>query len=251
VNAITVLKLGGSLAFSRALPAWLAAIEAGAGKTVLVAGGGPFADAVRSAQPRMGFDDRAGDAMALLAMEQYAIALAALSDHLTVAGSFAAIGAALVAGKVPVWAPGRMVQRARLAVSPRVHDEIPASWDVTSDSLAAWLAKKLCAHRLLLIKLRVEKEVTARIPITAEGLARLGVVDRAFPRFLAEAHELASFWLGPHHRGTLAQALRDGTPIGSRIGLLAEARPIHHAGRAGEGPRSCACPPGRRTRTYP
>ena len=113
MTALNVVKLGGSLAFSKALPAWLAAIGAGAGKTVLVVGGGPFADAVRAAQPRMGFDDVAADAMALLAMEQYAVAVASLGQSLAVAESYPRIRHALEAGEVPVWAPSRMVQKAR------------------------------------------------------------------------------------------------------------------------------------------
>ena len=67
---LAIVKLGGSHSSGPHIRDWLAAIVAEAGGIVIVPGGGPFADAVRSAQPRMGFDDRAGDAMALLAMEQ-------------------------------------------------------------------------------------------------------------------------------------------------------------------------------------
>ena len=75
---LTVLKLGGSYAFSPHLKDWLDAIAACAGCAVVVPGGGPFADAVRMAQPRMGFDDRAAHEMAVLAMDQYGCALAHL-----------------------------------------------------------------------------------------------------------------------------------------------------------------------------
>ena len=47
---LTVLKLGGSYAFSPHLKDWLDAIAACAGCAVVVPGGGPFADAVRMAQ---------------------------------------------------------------------------------------------------------------------------------------------------------------------------------------------------------
>jgi dihydroneopterin aldolase len=50
----TVLKLGGSYAFSPFLKNWIDAIADCAGCVVLVPGGGPFADAVRAAQPRNG-----------------------------------------------------------------------------------------------------------------------------------------------------------------------------------------------------
>ena len=63
----------------------------------------------------MGFDDVAADAMALLAMEQYAMAVASLGESLTVAESRARIRRALEASEVPVWAPSRMVQKSASA----------------------------------------------------------------------------------------------------------------------------------------
>ena len=220
MSGIAVAKLGGSHAFSDTLPAWLAALEGCAGKLVLVCGGGPFADAVRAAQPRMGFDDAAADAMALLAMEQYAVALAATGRRFVVAGSRAAIRTALRAGKVPIWAPRRMVTTAR-----RVPASIPPSWEVTSDSLAAWLAGELAAQRLFLIK----RVVVADPCPTAEALVEAGMVDRAFPRFLA-ASGAQAFLLGPSDLQGFPLALAAGTTIGRPIGLVATPAPIHHGG---------------------
>jgi dihydroneopterin aldolase len=200
---ISVVKLGGSLALSGQLPDWLTAIEAGAGNVVLVCGGGPFADAVRRAQKRMGFGDEAADLMALMAMEQYGIALTALNVCFVVADSRTAVSAALRAERVPIWAPRRMMRAA---------PDIPPSWDVTSDSLAARLAGELGATRLLLIK-------RARLPagtLTAEGLSKDGVVDAAFPRFLA-ASGVACALIGAHHRRALAEALRNGSDIGRKV----------------------------------
>src|SRR5260370_34880614 len=96
--APTVVKLGGSHAFSEHLASWVAAIAGCAGDVVVVPGGGPFADAVREAQPKIGFDDDAAHHMALLAMEQYACALAALNGTLVPADSLAALQHALAAG---------------------------------------------------------------------------------------------------------------------------------------------------------
>src|SRR5215470_3022858 len=138
-----VVKLGGSHAFSRHLTAWLDALAQAAGRVVIVPGGGPFADAVRAAQPQIGFDDRAAHRMALLAMEQYACALASLRAPFVMAHTTAGLKTSLREGKVPVWAPSRMVLRAK---------DVPWSWDVTSDSLAAWLAGVLRAKLLLLVK---------------------------------------------------------------------------------------------------
>src|SRR5438067_13111280 len=80
-TAPVVVKLGGSLAFLAILTDWIRALTSCAGRVVLVPGGGPFADAVRNAQRRMRFDDRAAHLMSLLATEQYGHALICC-DHL-------------------------------------------------------------------------------------------------------------------------------------------------------------------------
>ena len=66
---------------------------------------------------------------------------------------------------------------------------LPETWDLTSDSLAAWLAGALGAGRLLLVKHgRFETET-----IDAHDLVARGVVDPLFPRYLKESG--AQAWL--------------------------------------------------------
>ncbi len=202
---LTVIKLGGSYAFSPFLGDWLKTIARNAGHVVLVPGGGPFADTVRQAQPRMGFDDRAAHHMALFAMEQYGRALVSLDGALVLAPSMAAIRRVLSADKVPVWAPTRMVLG---------RTDIPSSWDVTSDSLAAWLARRLRAQRLLLIK-HIDPPAN---PVHADELVARGVIDRAFVPVLGTSGIEASV-IGPAQHAAAARALAHGEVIGSRIGL--------------------------------
>lgn len=141
---LCVVKLGGSLADADELPAWLEAIaKAGAGKVVLVPGGGPWADAVRAAQKREGFDDRVAHRKALGAMETFGKILCEARSELVAASSEEKIRQVLAARKIAVWLPAEMV----LADA-----SIPQSWDVTSDSLAAWLATRLDARLLVLLK---------------------------------------------------------------------------------------------------
>jgi len=201
-RGLTVVKLGGSYAFSSDLPGWLAAIANSAGDIVLVPGGGPFADAVRSAQPRMGFDDDAAHHMALLGMDQYGRALAALNKRFTPAASIAGIRRALRAGNVPVWSPTEMVLK---------RNDIPRSWEVTSDGLAAWLACRIGARRVLLIK-HVDPPPD---PIRIEDLVARGVVDRSFAAFLRDGAVEASI-VGPAQR---PPAALNGGIVGSRIAL--------------------------------
>jgi 5-(aminomethyl)-3-furanmethanol phosphate kinase len=171
VGAPVVVKLGGSFACSIYLQHWLDVLTSCSGRVVIVPGGGPFADAVRAAQPAMGFDDRAAHYMALLAMEQYGHALISRHELLAPADSIEAIAREVARRRVPVWMPSRMVAAA---------SDIAESWDVASDSLAAWLAGKLAASRLLLIK-------HLGFPAAQRHFAELagnGLVDKAFPQYI-------------------------------------------------------------------
>ena len=173
MSRLTVVKLGGSQAFSPTLLRWLHAIADAAGDVVIVPGGGPFAEAVRAAQPRMGFDDRAAHVMALHAMAQFGIALASIGADfgLVHTGEYGGIGLALAGQKIPVWSPLVMLRDA---------PEVPQSWSVTSDSLALWLATTLNAPQLLLIKAR-----PTAAGATAGQLVANGLLDQAFPDFLS------------------------------------------------------------------
>jgi len=202
---ITVVKLGGSQACSPHLRDWLAAIARGAGGVVVVPGGGPFADAVRAAQPIMGFDDRAAHRMALLAMEQYAWALAALEPSLVPAETIVAIRRALEADQIPIWMPCRMA-----AAAP----DLAASWDVTSDSLAAWLAGRLGARHLVLIK-QVDIDGPKRVGELCAG----GVVDPALEGFL-QTSGLEARILGPQDYSVAGAAFARREIVGRRIEVV-------------------------------
>ena len=202
--APVVVKLGGSFAFSEQLRNWIEALAACAGQVVIVPGGGPFADAVRLAQTRMGFDDRAAHRMALLAMEQYGRALASFNSVLSPADSVSAIRQHLDADRVPVWMPSPMVLRA---------DDIAPSWDVTSDSLAAWLAARIGADRVFLVK--HAKNISARAAL--KDLIAAGIVDEAFAPFL-KGSGAAAFILGPSDHAAAASAIRSGATAGVPVG---------------------------------
>jgi aspartokinase-like uncharacterized kinase len=190
---LAVVKLGGSHAGGRHLKDWLAAIAAEAGAFVIVPGGGPFADAVRSAQASIGYDDSAAHAMALMAMAQFGRALESLNPALRLAASRAEIARALKDGKVPVWSPEPMARAAKL----------PETWALTSDSLAAWLAGALGVRSLVLVK-HGRLEAAA---IDVHDLAAQGVVDPLFPRYLRESGARA--WLAaPSESARLAEGLR-------------------------------------------
>lgn len=165
-----IVKLGGSLVSHPRLPALLSALARRGAPLVLVTGGGPLADGVRALQPRLGLSDAACHRMAILAMEQTAIAFADLASGLVFADTPEAIAEAHAQGCAALWLPARMALAAR---------ELPESWDLTSDSLAAWLAAELGAARLTLVK-----SAPASGPIPADWAAS-GLVDPLFPSFAA------------------------------------------------------------------
>ncbi|WP_159729013.1 aspartate kinase [Methylosinus sp. Ce-a6] len=138
-----VVKLGGSLCAAPALRDWLSALRRYAGPLTIVPGGGPFADAVRRAQETLRFSDAAAHEMAIMAMEQYGRALIDLEPDLVGASTPREAAAAHERGKAALWRPVAMTRAA---------PQIPASWDMTSDSLAAWYAHEAGADALLLVK---------------------------------------------------------------------------------------------------
>lgn len=169
---------------------------------IVVPGGGPFADQVRAAQVAMGFDDRAAHHMALLAMEQFGVALCNLEPRLVPAASLPRLRQALREGKTPVWMATKMALGAA--------DQIAPSWRVTSDSLAAWLAGRIGAKRVMLVKHGAP--FGARPDISE--LAARQVVDPEFADYLSAAGAQAVF-VGPqeHERAATLFGVTNHQPL--------------------------------------
>jgi len=202
-RGLWVVKLGGSLAHSSYLKRWLSVLDDGGPAIVIVPGGGPFADQVRALQKRRRFDDATAHHMALLAMEQYGRMLAGLQPGLRPAASRAEIARARRAGLAALWMPTEMVL---------ADPGIAASWDITSDSLAAWLAGKLGAGRLVLVKSVALSGDTIRVA----ALARRNIVDPAFPGYFARCG--SEGWCIDDRRPTeMARALATGQGPGTQI----------------------------------
>jgi 5-(aminomethyl)-3-furanmethanol phosphate kinase len=173
VSGICVVKVGGSLMRSgaavRLLRAW--PIRPGFHQ-VVVSGGGAFADAVRIAQQDLGFADATAHRLALVAMEMSARALASSAPGFECASTPAEFESAWSNGHTPIWMPVALAASA---------PDIPASWDVTSDSLAAWIAGHVDATELLVVK---SCAVPEPLECDARALAAAGIVDPCFPRYV-------------------------------------------------------------------
>lgn len=165
-----IVKLGGSLYDAPQLREWASALTAcWAGQVVVVPGGGPYADQVREAQRLWQFDDGIAHRMALLAMDQFGTQLCGLAQGLVPVTQPADMAAQLQAGQVPVWLPAQFLTG---------HAAIPESWDITSDSIALWLASAMSADGLLLVK----SAAVAPGVHAVQTLRDRNVVDAAFGR---------------------------------------------------------------------
>jgi 5-(aminomethyl)-3-furanmethanol phosphate kinase len=214
---LTVVKVGGGLgrgAGDDALRALCGVLgELGARHPLIVVpGGASFADAVRDHDRRFGLPATTSHHMAVLAMEQFGWLLGDLIPRAVRCADLAR-ARELGAGHTTVLLP------AGLPI-----DELPASWQVTSDSIAAWVAGQVRADRLVLVK-EVDG-LFAQWPVQGEPLARLTVAELAALRpggadaYLPTVLEQAAFetWvIGGREPGRLVELLDRGTTVGTRI----------------------------------
>lgn len=144
--ALSVIKIGGGLA---AVPGALDRVCRAVGasgcdhRILVVPGGGLFADTVREFDRAVGVSRDAAHWMAILAMDQYAHVLADRIHGAVLIEEPGALLQAMTSSGVAVLAPSRWMRSA---------DVLPHTWEVTSDSIAAFVAGALDAARLILIK---------------------------------------------------------------------------------------------------
>jgi len=188
---------------------------------VIVPDGGACADAVGRMQAALGLSDAAARRMAMLALQQSAVALADMQPRLVPVETLAAVRQAMEAGRIPVWLPLRLSERDL---------SFPAAGAVASDALAAWLGEKVAAALVLLL-------VPQRVPrgVHPATLAANGTVNAAFSAIVERAG-LAFRLLGQSEMPILAEivgasAYRASCPHAAR-GATSRTRRGRRAGRA-------------------
>ncbi|MEK9824949.1 MAG: uridylate kinase [Methylotenera sp.] len=171
-----MVKLGGSLIQSPELKNWLdTLVKISDGKLLIVPGGSVFADAVRDAQQYAQVSDATAHQLALLAMDQYGLLLAGMNSLLVTASSELEIAERGWQHRAIVWLPSQMVL---------ADEHIPQNWQVTSDSLSAWIAEKINAEHLVIVK---SADLSAyQNTLKTETLVEAQVLDQAFPEFVTD-----------------------------------------------------------------
>jgi len=170
-----VVKLGGSLLGSPELARWLEVlVKFSDGKVVIVPGGGLFADAVREAQQLSKTSDAVAHKLAVIAMDQFGLLLAGMNPALATASSELEIAECGWQHRGIVWLPSKMVL---------ADDTIPKNWQATSDSLSAWLASKLDAEQLILVKSKPLTAYSKLAQIPLQKLVEDELIDSQFEDF--------------------------------------------------------------------
>lgn len=186
-GAPLVVKLGGSLYTH--VPMLIPVLRSSQRPLLIVPGGGPFANEVRQA----GLDDETAHWEAISAMGRYGRYVAShglpVTEMLT------------IPDRTALFLPGP---------SLREQDPLPHSWDVTSDTIAAWVAAELRLDLLLLKS--VDGIVTGGVlQEHLDAPRQTDVVDPLFIPYVLEK-QVYTFILNGSHPDLLARYLR-GDPV--------------------------------------
>jgi len=177
---LRVAKVGGSLLDLPQLPTVLRTwFDGQPGTNVLVGGGGPLADFIRRADERFEIGETNSHQLCLRLMGVSAQLLAAVLPESMFVQRLGDLRHAI---------EGRLNDLLVLDVDEmmRAQDDIslrglPKSWEVTSDSIAAYLARVLAADELVLFK-----STTLPANIKREQASDAGLVDGYFARASAD-----------------------------------------------------------------
>lgn len=167
---LRVAKVGGSLFDFEGLPTALRCwIDSQPGNNVLIAGGGSFVEVVRQADTTFQLGDQAAHRLALEAMRLSARLLHQLISEAAFCQSLEQVKQEFTnnQSKLVVFDAFDMVVNST--------SSLPSSWDVTSDSIAADLARQLNSHELVLFK-------STHLPAntTRQQAVKAGLVDKYF-----------------------------------------------------------------------
>jgi 5-(aminomethyl)-3-furanmethanol phosphate kinase len=217
-----VIKVGGSLSET---PQTLEALSSELSRLakkhrfVVVPGGGKFADAVRDVDARSQLPAAVSHRMAILAMDQYGLLLSTLIPSSVSCDSVKAAREVTRAGRVEILLPSKMMHKS---------DPFEPSWDVTSDSIAAYIASKLKASVAIFVTdvdgiftSDPKKHSNAKMlsQVSVEELMRFSgrtSVDKFLPEFLSQ-HTLNCYVVNGRFPERLAAILSGQETVATRI----------------------------------
>jgi aspartokinase-like uncharacterized kinase len=187
-----VIKIGGSLAEDpERLRALCTKLSEFAKKyaIIVVPGGGRFADVVRDFDKRFTLSSEVSHRMAILGMDQFGLLLSQIIPNSCATYLLNDARQLSEIGVVPIFLPSRLMFQ---------EDPLENSWNVTSDSIAAYVASRLHVAKVLLVTdvdgiftkdPRKHADAVLIERLSAEELLKLNKrtsVDRYLPKLLLD-----------------------------------------------------------------
>jgi aspartokinase-like uncharacterized kinase len=217
-----VMKIGGSLSeTSRELLALCYELSdlSRKHKIIVVPGGAKFADAVRKYDKMFSLSPKVAHQMAILGMDIYGIMLSNIIPRSKIFRRISSAEEISKTGKLPIFLPSKEMRKNSL---------LPSSWEVTSDSISAYLATLLGVNKLILVKdvngiysKDPKKHLKAKLldELNADTLSTLvqpTSVDLFLPKLLSE-HKLECFVVNGKYPKRIGQILLGKPTICTRI----------------------------------
>lgn len=178
-SPVTVIKLGGSLFDLSDLESRLLRLldEQAFERPIIIPGGGRFADEVRRVDDLCRLGDTLAHELGVRTLSLTSRLIAGLSPRFQLANSPDKLQTIWEADQFPVLDVADMTL---------LHSQLPASWDVTSDSIAAWVCSLHGESQLVLVK----SVPLSDSPQLSEA-AELGLVDGYFPTAASGLQQLS------------------------------------------------------------
>ncbi|MEM3561716.1 MAG: hypothetical protein QXR19_00605 [Candidatus Jordarchaeaceae archaeon] len=216
-----IIRIGGSLSRSKPTLKKLFNVLAEISKThkfLVVPGGGAFADQVREVYRKFHISEDVAHWSAIFAMDQMGFFFSNFHPNIRIVNGLEE-ALQIEVGMIPVLLPSKIMLD---------DDPLPHSWDVTSDSIAAYIAHITNTKKLFILtdvdgvftsdpKIQPDSELIDEI--SAEELAQKNVttsVDKVFPNLVSK-YKLECLVLNGKVPRRLIQALKNKKVKGTRI----------------------------------
>ncbi|KUO40747.1 MAG: hypothetical protein AVW06_02130 [Hadesarchaea archaeon DG-33-1] len=201
-----VVKIGGSFqADTQALKNLCQTLKKASNKhrLLIVPGGGKFADLVRHLQQERGLSDQTAHVMAIFGTNIFGYMLQDFIKGSTLTRSLKRVGSRGCSIFLPL-------------EELRGCEELEPSWNVTSDSIAAWTSAKIGCKRLILVKMvnGIFRRGKLQTSVSTQRLKEMNqsVVDRKLPELLERA-EITCWVVNGNYPERIEEVLNVGKTV--------------------------------------
>lgn len=184
---VTVVKIGGSL-FPKYTKDLCNALTTSNEKLVLVNGGGELANKLREYDALYEFSDDVNHWNAIRCMDIVGCCIADQNENIEIISSLDDVDSVHSKGKIPLLLTYNLIKN---------EDSLKHSWNITSDSIACWVANKINAKLLILTNVNGiyngnissnNKKLIREINASKLLFFKETCVDKCLPKLLIKYH---------------------------------------------------------------